>query len=96
MSRPLDLSLRFVLESPHQARARLDQRNLDQGWELFFLDHDNQLVVDVPLEQSLVLLRVALLLRAFDFACQLVNRVKWMIDKVKDVGDDSDRVFDTW
>lgn len=90
----LNLGVGFVMEPPNQTATRFGQRNLNTRWELLLLHYQNQLVVNIPLKQRFILLRVSLLRLIPHLTRDFVNRVKWMVHKVENIAHDSDRVFD--
>ena len=95
MSRSLDFTHRLVLEPPDKVTTRLHDSEFYNCWEFLFLDNQHQLIVYVPLEQSLILISMSLLSNVFEIAT-LVQVIKGMMHKIEHINRNRNRVLNTF
>jgi hypothetical protein len=81
-----------VLEPPNKVAAWLYQAELDTGRELFFLNEQDELVVNVTLEQSLVLFSMTLH-GCISHISISINIVERMVYKVQHMSSDRQGFF---
>jgi hypothetical protein len=81
-----------VLESPDKVTAWLNEAEFNTSRELFFLNKQDELVVDIALEQGLVLFSMALHCSVANISI-CINIIIRVVDKVEYIRSDGHRLF---